>query len=109
MMKYQPVCVVKTHKNETRKLKLDPMDPHHILRVNEKKIPITYVSLQQIRHSYVKFPVGRQLRTEISKLLFKELFMLKSCTTISECNTEVFWGVSTTTLIFKGICQREKV
>lgn len=58
----------------------------------KKRIQICYVSPQDICHSYVKFPVGRQLGTEIYKLLFKELFMLKSCTIISPCNTEVFWG-----------------
>lgn len=50
--------MAKTAQKETQKLKLDPKDPDHILRVNDNRIEI-YVSPQNVSHSYVKFPVGR--------------------------------------------------
>lgn len=50
--------MAKTAQKETQKLKLDPKDPDHILRVNDNRIEI-YVSPHNVSHSYVKFPVGR--------------------------------------------------
>lgn len=64
MMKYQSVHAVENAHKRNSKLKLDPMDPGHILvffPVSEKRIQFCYFSPQNIHHSYVKFPVGRHI------------------------------------------------